>query len=225
MIGKQLLALLALLLLTSTAHAQRFNKKVDLEDTRDGRWEAALSVSSQDSLTVTGDSGSSLDFDSELGWGFTLGWNWTRKWHLSWKFLLAKPGYTATLVAEDPADPPQTLAYTADRYSNQFNLTYHFLQGRLTPYVQVGAGWAKLDSNIPDRPPATGCWWDPWWGYICATDWSTYDASGFSYNVGLGLRWDLGALFLRGSYSREFFSADRADFDFDTLTLEAGLMW
>ena len=61
------------------------------------------------------------------------------------------PGYRLA-----SADPPQTLAYTADRYSNQFNLTYHFLQGRLTPYVQVGAGWAKLDSNIPDRPPATG---------------------------------------------------------------------
>ena len=44
--------------------------------------------------------------------------------------------------------------------------------------------------------------------------------------MGLGLRWDInGALWMRGTWNREFFSADRADLDFDTLTLEAGLMW
>jgi hypothetical protein len=30
---------------------------------------------------------------------------------------------------------------------------------------------------------------------------------------------------MRGTYIREFFSADRADFDFDTFALELGLMW
>jgi opacity protein-like surface antigen len=155
-----------------------------------------------------------------------VGWNWTEKWNLAYKFTLVKPDYSATIVPEDIDLPPQTINYTMSKYAHQFNATYHFLKGPLTPYVQAGVGWTKLDSNVIDRPPATGCWWDPWWGWICSTTWSTYDTTRFSYNVGLGLRWDVnGALFLRGSYNREFFKAENGNLDFDTLSLEAGLMW
>ena len=112
------------------------------------------------------------------------------------------------------------------KYAHQFNVTYHFLKGPLTPYVQAGAGWTTLDSNIISRPPVTGCWWDPWWGYICTTTWTTYDTTKFSYNAGLGLRWDINAaVFMRGAWNREFVSTDNGNLDFDTLTLEAGLMW
>jgi opacity protein-like surface antigen len=225
---KRLIILLLLLAVSSSLHAQRFNKKAGAEydGMRDTLWEASLLLSQANSLDVSVEGGSSVDIDSELGWGFTIGWNWTPKWNFSWKFLLVKPDYSATIVPENPAVPPQTINYSMDRYSNQLNATYHFLDGPLTPFVQAGVGWSKLDSNVPSAPPVTGCWWDPWWGYICNTTWSTYDTSGFSYNVGLGLRWDVnGALFVRGSYNREFFSADRADLDFDTLSLEVGLMW
>jgi opacity protein-like surface antigen len=223
---KRLVTLLLLLALSTSLHAQRFNQKREYEGLRDGTWEASLLLGSQGSLSVDGESGSSVDFDSEMAWGFSVGWNWTPKWNFSWRFMLAKPDYTAIIVPEDPDLPTQILPYSADRYSNQLNATYHFLRGPLTPYVEAGLGWAKVDSNVPSQPPTTGCWWDPWWGYICDTTWNTYDASGFSYSVGLGLRWDInGALFARGSWNREFFSADRADFDFDTYALEFGLMW
>lgn len=223
---KRLIVLLLLLAISSSLHAQRFNQKREYEGIRDGTFEASLLVGSQSSLDFAGQNGSSLDIDSELAWGFTIGWNWTERWNLSWRFLMSKPDYLATLVPEDADDPLQTLDYSADRYSNQLNATWHFFKGPLTPYLQAGIGYTKVDSNVPSQPPTTGCWWDPWWGYICETTWDTYDSSGFSYNVGLGLRWDVNqALFIRGAYNREFYSADRADFDFDTLTLEAGLMW
>ena len=206
-----------LLAVTSSLHAQRFNKKQEYDGLRDGTWEASLLIGSQGSLDFAGDNGSSLKIDSELAWGFTAGWNWTPRLNFS---------YTAIFVPEDPELPTGMVDYSADRYSSQLNATYHFFKGPITPYVQAGLGWAKLDSNVPSQPPTTGCWWDPWWGYICFTDWQTYEATGLSYNVGVGLRWDVnGALFVKGAYNREFFSADRADFDFDTLTLEAGLMW
>jgi hypothetical protein len=223
---KRLILLLVLLAMTSTAHAQRFNKKRDYEGLRDGTWEASLLIGSQGSQSAAGDNGSAVELDSALAWGFTVGWNPTPKWNVSWKFMLAKPDYVATIVPENPEIPTQTLKYSANRYSNQVSATYNFLRRPLTPFVQAGIGYAKLDSNVPNQPPVTGCWWDPWWGYICDTTWSTYNASGFSYNLGLGLRWDMNeAFFMRGTYIREFFSADRADFDFDTFSLELGLMW
>ena len=38
----------------------------------------------------------------------------------------------------------------------------------------------------------TGCWWDPWWGYICTEFYDTYSATNFSYGAGVGLRWNFG---------------------------------
>jgi opacity protein-like surface antigen len=220
------IAMLLLLAVSTSLQAQRFNQPSSYDGQRDGTWEAALLIGSQSGLDVTGANGSALDIDSELGWGFALGWNWNSRWNFNYRFVMAKPDYTATIVPEDTALPPQTLSYTADRYSNQLNAAFNFFEGPLTPYLQAGVGYAKLDSNLPSGAPSVGCWWDPWWGYICFSDWSTYDASGFSYNLGLGMRWDVNpALFLRGAWNREFFSGDNADFDFDTLTLEVGLMW
>jgi opacity protein-like surface antigen len=222
----RLIVLLLLVAASSSLQAQRFNQQREFAGLRDGTWEASLLLGSQDGLEVSGENGSSVDIDSKLGWGLAFGWNWTPNWNFSYRFMLAKPDYTAVIVPEDSALPAQTLNYSAERYSNQINAAYHFFDGPLTPYLQAGIGYAKLDSNVPSAPPDVACWWDPWYGYICFSDWSTYDSSGFSYNLGLGLRWDVnGALFMRGAWNREFFSGDRADFDFDTLTLELGLMW
>jgi opacity protein-like surface antigen len=223
---KRIFILFVLLALSTSLHAQRFNKKQIQEGQRGGQWEATVLVQSSQGTSKDFDQGQSLDIDSSIGWGFTVGWNWTEKLNLAYKFTMNKPDYSAVIVPEDPEIPPQTVNYTLTKYAHQFNLTYHFLKGPLTPYIQAGAGWITLDSNIINQPPVTGCWWDPWWGYICTTTWSTYDTTKFSYNAGLGLRWDINAaVFMRGAWNREFVSTDNGNLDFDTLTLEAGLMW
>ena len=95
-----------------------------------------------------------------------------------------------------------------------------------TRFIQAGAGMTTLDSNIPDQPPLIGCWWDPWWGFTCITEWSTFKTTEFSYNLGLGLRWDINnALFTRASYNREFVSVKSGSLTFDTVTLEFGLVF
>jgi opacity protein-like surface antigen len=226
---KRLVILLVLLMLSSSVHAQRFNQGKINDGLRDRNWEVSVLTQYQTGNSQDYEQGSSIDIDSSLGWGFGFGWNWTEKWHLSYRFSLNKPDYSATIVPDPEENPdamPQTLDYTMSKYSHQFNVTYHFLRGPLTPYVQAGVGWTKLDSNVPDQPPQTGCWWDPWWGYICSTTWSTYSTSEFTYNVGLGVRWDInGALFVRGAYNRQFISIDNGDLNFDTITLEGGVMW
>lgn len=223
---KRLSILLLLLLVSTTLHAQRFNTKQIHDGLRHGQWESSLIVNYQNSTSLDGEAGSSIDVDKSVGWGFTLGYNLTSKWNFAFKFAMNKPDYSATIVPEDPEIPPQTIDYTLTKYASAFNATYHIFEGPLTPFLQAGAGWTRLDSNVPDRPPSTGCWWDPWWGWICNTTWSTYETTEFSYNAGLGLRWDVnGALFLRGTYNREWVKVDSGTLNFDVLTLDIGLMW
>lgn len=226
---KQLLVLVLLVTVSTTAQAQRFNKKTVHDDLRRGQWEASLLIQSTSSVDLANDGGSSIDVDSGIGWGFTIGYNLNAHWNFSYKFSLDSPDYTATIVPEPPEgqDPiPRVISYQLDKYSHSLNATWNWFSGPLTPYLQGGIGWTRIDSNIPSQPPQTGCWWDPWWGWICDTTWRTYDTSDFSYNLGIGLRWDVnGALFLRGSYNREWVDIDSGDLDFDTLTLDLGLMW
>jgi opacity protein-like surface antigen len=227
----RLLLIAALLLAATTVHAQRFNTKKIHEDPRDGRWEVSLLVQQQGSADVTGEEGSSAEIDSELGWGLTIGYNLTANWNFQYKFTLVKPDYRATLVPQPPEDPeeeapgPQTFEWGMTKYAHALNATYHFSRGPLTPFLQLGAGFVRLDSNVV-RDVVTGCWWDPWWGYICDTQLRTYESSEFAYNAGLGLRWDFNpSLFMRGSYNREWVDTDAGGLDFDTLSLELGLMW
>jgi len=223
---KQLIILLLLLTLSTSVHAQRFNKKKVNDTHRDKTWEASLLLQNQTSFSEDYPGGSSIEIDSSLGFGFGVGWNWTEHINLSYRFSLNKPDYTATVVPDDPDAVPQVVNYQMSNYSNQFNFTYNFLRGPLTPFVQAGVGWTKLDSNIPEQPPEIDCWWDPWWGYICIDTWQTYKTSKFTYSLGLGVRWDInGAIFLRGSYNREFISLKNGNTNLDTLTVEGGVMW
>ncbi|MFC1688900.1 porin family protein [Pseudomonadota bacterium] len=223
---KRLITVLVLLILSTSVHAQRFNQQKMNDAPRYKTWEVSLLMQYQTGTDAEGEQGSSIDIDSGLGWGFGIGWNWTEHWNLGYRFSLNKPDYSATIVPEDPAEPPQTINYDMSKYSHQFNVAYHFMKGPFSPYVQAGVGWTKLDSNILSRPPTTGCWWDPWWGYICSTTWDTFKTSEFTYNLGVGLRWDVNsAMFLRGAWNRQFINLDNGNLDFDTVTLEAGFMF
>jgi len=224
---RRLVVLAVLITLSSSVFAQRFNKKqYSSYGARDHRAEASFLALYQNGLDKDFEGGSSLDIDSNVGWGITLGWNWTAKWNLAYKLTVTKPGYSATIVPEDPIESPQTIDYTMSKYSHQFNVTYNFMDRAFTPFIQAGAGVTTLDSNIPEQPPQTGCWWDPWWGYICSTTWSTFSTTKFSYNLGLGVRWDINnALFTRASLNREIVSVKSGNLNFDLVTLEIGMIF
>jgi opacity protein-like surface antigen len=223
---KRLILLLVLITLSSSVFAQRFNQQGRDYGSRNSRFEASLLLNHNSSVSKDLEGGSKLDIDSGTGWGITLGWNWNSKWNTAYKLTVVNPDYTARIVPEDPEIAPQTLNYDMSKVSHQFNATYNFLDKSFTPFVQAGVGITTLDSNVPDQPPTTGCWWDPWWGYTCVTTWSTYKTTKFSYNAGVGLRWDVNnAFYLRGSYNKEWISVDSGTLTFDTITAEAGLMF
>lgn len=217
-----------LMLLSSGVWAQYDHKNKERANfgSRDGRFETSLILAYQTGQEVSSEGGSSLDIDSSAGFGISVGWNWTAKLNLAYRFMANKPRYDAVIVPEDPNVVPIDVNEKMTKHAHQLNATYHFLDGAFTPYLSAGIGYAKLDSNIVTGPPQTGCWWDPWWGYICFADWKTYSTSEFSYNLGVGFRWDINnALFGRASYNREFIKVDSGSLDFDTATVEVGMMF
>ncbi len=225
---KRITLIVLLLLTSSTALAQYDNRKKERSNfgSRDGRFETSVILAYQTGASDTSEGGSSLDIDSSAGWGVSFGWNWTAHLNLSYRLLSNSPKYIAVIVPEDPEQLPQSFDYKMSKYSHQLNATYYFLEGAFSPFLIGGVGWTKLDSNVPSGPPQTGCWWDPWWGYICTGEWNTFSTSKFTYNIGAGVRWDINnAVFTRAAYSREFISLKNGSLNFDTVTLEVGLMF
>lgn len=191
---------------------------------REGRGEVSFLASYQNSQDESFEGGAGLAIDDSVGWGFSFGWNWTSKVNLSYSFMVNKPDYSAVIVPDGEA--PQTVDHELSKYSHHFNGTYHFLDGNITPFVTGGIGWTQLDSNIADGLPEVGCWWDPRWGYVCYQDWDTYSETEFTYNLGVGVRWDINSnLFSRAAYTREFISVKGGDLNFDMATLEIGWMF
>jgi len=212
----------------SPALAQYDNQRKELSPagSREGRWEASVILALQTGNEESFEGGSELVIDSTSGFGINVGWNWTDKLNLAYKLISTKPKYTTLLIPEDPIIVPQVVEHKMTKYSHQLNATYNFTRRAFSPFVVGGIGWTKLDSNVPTGPPSIGCWWDPWWGYICFEDWSTYSTSVFSYNLGLGLRWDINtALFTKASYTREFLSLDNGTLNFDMAIFEFGMMF
>ena len=204
----------------------RKTKRHDNVDSRDGRFEAGLVIPYQNSASVEGEKGSGLDVDGSVGWGFVLGWNWTENINLSYTFMMNKPKYEATIIPDDLLNGPIKIGYKMSKMDHRFNATYNILKRPFTPFVTAGIGYTKLDSNIPSGINQAACWWDPWYGYICATDWNTYEKSEFTYNVGVGVRWDFSDyLYTKAAYSKEFLDLDNASLDFDYLSVEMGLLF
>lgn len=218
-----------LLMLCSTAILAQYDhprkkERVKNSDSRDGRFEAGIVIPYQLGTDLSGENGAALDVSSTVGFGFTLGWNWTEKINLSYRFMLTKPKYEATIIPDDLVNKPILVDYKMSKLSNQLDATYNILEGAFTPFIAGGIGYAKLDSNIPNGRDESACWWDPWHGYICATEWNTFETSEFTYNLGVGVRWDFSDfMYTKASYTREFLSLDKGSLDFDYMTVEMGL--
>jgi opacity protein-like surface antigen len=91
--------------------------------------------------------------------------------------------------------------------------------------VTGGIGWSWVDTNIANEPPETGCWWDPWWGYVCTSFQDTRTLDGFTYQLGAGARWDItDTVAVHGSYRINWIEFDEAKSapEFDGFQLSVG---
>ena len=190
----RLLALFAVMLVPSLAMAQQYGSDIG--------WDFTIGAIYQDSQSATGGNGSSLSVDSALGFGVGLNYSLNSRFALGAQFDWLRPDYSAVLVNDE--NPSETLRVNqrATQVNTRFNGTFKLIeQGPLVPYAQLGIGWTWLDSNVASGPPVTGCWWHPWWGYICENFYQTYNSSEFTYGGALGLRYELrGGAFINLSY-------------------------
>jgi hypothetical protein len=181
---------------------------------REGRYEITLQPRYLASKTIDFEGGTSIEIDSDLGFGMGFGYNLTNKFamHLDWSW--ASANYQAKIGTTDSAGNPTgttTASGSLDSSTIALNLSYYFMDGPLTPFVLGGIGWTWVDSNIPSGPPTGSCWWDPWYGYICSSYQNTYAKDYFSYNLGLGGRWDVTpGFFLRGSVVWQWMDVGKA---------------
>ena len=178
--------------------------------------------------------GSTFDFEggstvkTNDDWGFvmTSGYNFSDNLDRSFGLKWAGIGYDANVVKDDGG--VTGISGTYDVWGLSANLLYNLGQGPLTPFVGAGIGWTWIDTNVPNGLPSTGCWWDPWYGYICYTDYPTKSTDAFSYQAMLGLRYAFNpATFLRLSYISQWMDLDKATSTprFDVIGLEIGWMF
>lgn len=193
---------LAILAIALPASAQ------ETED-RDNTWELGTHVFSLGSESLAGNEGSSLDVDSQLGWGISGAYNFNNRFALGVEFGQVSPEYQATLVMDDGGSS-ETVNSVMDITNLELSGAYYFFDSSFTPFVEAGIGYMRMDSqNSGDQQQNAGCWWDPWWGYICSSSFDAYSDSRTSYSGALGIRWDLGQEWsVRGSYGLTEFDTD-----------------
>ena len=205
----------ALLLCSASAFAQ-----VD----RAGTWEMGGTLLDISSVSVEGIAGTSLRVDDETGWGFSGAYNFTNRLAVGLDVTWSDPAYVATWVPDNPPGLPQRISANLDVSVIHFKGIFNVLDTPITPYLEFGAGWTYLDSNIIDDYGGTFCWWDPWWGYVCNTYYDTYADTRTSISYAAGIRWDIAStMVFKASWGIIEIDKNRGeDFELDTIQVTFG---
>ncbi len=185
---------------------------------RDTGWEFGGDITYQPSKDMNIDS-TSISFDDDIGLTLYAGYRMSSRLEFQFGLDWSTIDYQARFPGLAP-DTTIELDTELESFTPFAKVNFNFIDGPITPYVTAGVGWSFIDTNIPDAPPQTGCWWDPWWGYVCDTFQSTKNTDAFTYDVGLGLRWDLSPGYsMRLAYEKHWYDADAGSPDFDRFRL------
>jgi opacity protein-like surface antigen len=181
-------------------------------------WDFGADVIYQDPQDIDFEGGSFASLDDDVGIALAFGYRFNKRFELQFSFDWNTVDYDATIAADS------TQGFTArgdlESFTPRVGLNFNILEGDLTPYVTGGIGWSFIDTNIPDSPPQSACWWDPWWGYYCGVYQSTRSIDELVYHLGFGARWDVSSTFsLRLGYEKHWLDLGEASStpDFDQL--------
>ncbi len=161
------------------------------EMSRTQSWEMYLGPQYGEAKTLEFGNGSSASIGSSASFMFGFAYNFDPHLNLGFMFNSTSTNYKGTIANKEDTN---TKDFSASLYTSAFDLTatYHFMEGQFTPYVAANLGMTYIDSGISTGETDTGCWWYPWWGYVCGPVDSTYTANKLNYGGQLGLRYDFG---------------------------------
>jgi len=143
-----------------------------------------------------------VEIDTHVQGGVGIGYNLNQFWNVNFELLMAAPDFHVT-------SPELSGSITDTVYmgSGKLNLDWNILPGRFTPLVSAGIGFVTLTVNDPND--YVECYPDYWWGYVCYE--STQTEAAFTWNVGGGVRLDLGHnLFVKAVAGVEWWLLDQA---------------
>lgn len=178
----------------------------------DGRpWQTRLGANYQLTTDTDFDGGSTVEFNSSVGFLVGLGYELSPHFEVGANFTYDDRDYEGSLAGDEPGEffPIQG---SLQSMGVMIDLNYYFTTGRFTPFITTGIGWNFIDTKIPTAPPQVGCWWDPWYGYVCQGFQETKDANGFAYQAGAGFRYRVNpSVSLNGSYRVNWLDFPKAD--------------
>jgi opacity protein-like surface antigen len=189
---------------------------VALADRQPG-WDFGGELLYQFSQGVDFEGGSKADLEDDLGLALSFTYRFNSRFELLFGIDWNSVDYQADIAPApvSPGGPVLGSGFSVEGeveyWTPRVGVNFNLLEGDLTPYVTGGVGWSFIDTNVPEGRPQSACWWDPWWGYVCGTFQDTKSTDELTYNVGVGLRWDLrSSISLRLGYERHWLDLGEA---------------
>jgi opacity protein-like surface antigen len=163
------------------------------QSSRTNTWEVYIGPVFTDGKTYTFEGGTDVRTDTGVGLNIGFAKNLNAHWSVGMDLTWSDQDYRANVQPGiGNANRETEIRSAIESYGVRFFGTYHFLSGPFTPLVTGGLGWTYIDTNIPSGLPESFCWYYPWYGSYCGTAQPTYGTTKFSYNAGLGVRYDFG---------------------------------
>ncbi|HEX2493651.1 MAG TPA: outer membrane beta-barrel protein [Steroidobacter sp.] len=192
------------------------------QETRPPGWDFGADVIYQDSQDIDFNGGSRASLDSDVGVALTFGYRFNSRFELIFGLDWNTVDYDVNVASGTVGQLAFSGTGDVETWTPRVGANYNFIDGNVTPFVTASVGWSFIDTNIPQGPPQSACWWDPWWGYYCGTWQNTRSIDEFAYGVGAGLRWDASdTISLRFAYEKHWLDLGQANStpDFDQLKL------
>jgi opacity protein-like surface antigen len=216
---RMMILLAACLAMSSPAWAQ-------YSGARGPGWEFGVDGVYTDSSDWSFDGGSKVRVDSDFALTLMFGYRFNSRLEFGFAFDWQKADYSATIQSADFPGLTADVKGDYEAYTPRASVNYNFLDGNVTPYVTGGIGWSFIDTNIPEGRVEVGCWWDPWYGQICVPVQDTRSTDGFTYQLGVGVRWDASPGFsLRFAYEKHWYDFDNASGTPDLDELRLGVVF
>ena len=133
---------------------------------RNPGWDYGADIVYQDAQDIDFEGGSSASLEDDIGIALSFGYRFNSRLELTFGLDWNTVDYDFGIVTSTPGGVV-TGSVTGngelESWTPSIGVNFNFLEGDVTPYVSGSLGWAFVDTNIPDAPPQTTCWWDPWW--------------------------------------------------------------